>query len=624
MNNKEIKQQNNPEKQDIEPATNNLEGQSSAKEDIFKEKMDVAKKIILSSLGIESDISLDNFNEQLEKATKALPRYQQIERELQADKNEELPYELFKTLKTDSDKVKADESGPKDGGLITSMKQGNLECAGRTLIASTFLQEHNLDHVVVSAPGHAFLIVEQSPDNLAYFDANSNLFFTFPRQALEGYKGLGRTSECRLKEYTPRKTDFYDGISTVFSDFITMPASEGIGRQYLGNVAAALDGNNEFKTSGIVVDKEAAEAAHQIEEEIYGQNEVLENYYSKVEDLIKKQEIQTDDDKRVIGEIKKSYSEHDDFISFFAAALEGNLGARIPYIKNASKEQKIAFAEKAWSSLKDISNKENKEIGVNKHILNQKENGLRELFKNSKNPVEVILQEMDSDKIKEFVDESLLNTVKSKLNGLTFKDEDEFVSQILAIGEPIWEITQKGKPDLFKQPNREMFTAEDVRETVKNIQATKAQKIYVVGNVGSGKSTFARELAGQTNFKNIDLDHFFQIYRQEKNKEANLSELLDFVLAREEPPYIINHADLLNHNLSDKADMVILLNPKKEEQIKSRQIRQENKTDGEWQNVNVNDYDKISRDNLDNLAKAKGQVVYINDKSGTLIKSLEK
>ena len=261
---------------------------------------------------------------------------------------------------------------------------------------------------------------------------------------------------------------------------------------------------------------------------------------------------------------------------------------------------------------------------VDKNILSQKEIGLRELFKNSKNPVEVILQEMDSDKIKEFVDESLLNVAKSKLNGLIFKDEDEFVSKIFEIGQPIWEITQKDKQDLFKQPNREMFTVEDVQETVKNIQATNAQKIYVVGNVGSGKSTFARELAGQTNFKNIDLDHFFQIYRQEKNNEANLSELLSFVLEREEPPYIINHADLLSHNLSDKADMIILLNPKKEEQIKSRQIRQENKTDGEWQNVNVDDYDKISQNNLKSLAKTKGKIVYNNDKSGTLVKSLDK
>lgn len=261
---------------------------------------------------------------------------------------------------------------------------------------------------------------------------------------------------------------------------------------------------------------------------------------------------------------------------------------------------------------------------VDKNILNQKEAGLRELFRNSKNPVEVLLQEMDSDKIKELVDQSLLNEVKNELNGLAFDDEDDFVVKILKIGKPIWEITQKDRKDLFKQANREMYTNQDINETVKNIQKINAKRVYVVGNVGSGKSTFARDLSRQINYKNIDLDHFFQIYRQEKNKEADLSELLNFVLERETPPYIINHSDLLNFDLEDKADMIVLLNPKKEEQLKNRQIREDNKTDGEWQNVSVDDYDKISQDNLDNLAKIKGKIVYNNDKSGTLVKSLEK
>lgn len=76
--------------------------------------------------------------------------------------------------------------------------------------------------------------------------------------------------------------------------------------------------------------------------------------------------------------------------------------------------------------------------------------------------------------------------------------------------------------------------------------------------------------------------------------------------------------------MNDKADLVILLNPKKEEQIKSRQIRQENKTDGGWQNVNINDYDMISQDNLNKLAKIRGEIVYNNNRSGTLVKSLER
>ena len=39
--------------------------------------------------------------------------------------------------------------------------------------------------------------------------------------------------------------------------------------------------------------------------------------------------------------------------------------------------------------------------------------------------------------------------------------------------------------------------------------------------------------------------------------------------------------------------------------------------------MNIDDYDKISRDNLDNFDKIKGKIVYNNDKSGTLVKLLK-
>lgn len=327
--------------------------QAAPEKEISLEARERAEKIILDTLGLKPEDGLNNFDEQLEGATKALPRYQEIEKEMRAASKDELPYELFKTLKADSDKIENSESIPKDGVLIKSMKEGHLECAGRTLIASTFLQEHEINHNVVSAPGHAFLIIEKSSDTFAYFDANNNLFFTFPRTALVGYKGLDESAQCHLKEYIPRKTDFYDGLSTIFPDFVTMPAREGVGRQYLGNVAAALNGNKEFAEGYIAADKEACGAVHQIEEENYGRNRILEKYYSRVEDLIEKHRMQMDDDRKVITEIIKSYPKHDEFVSFFAEALEGNIGARIPYINNASKEQKIAFAEEAWEYFKN-------------------------------------------------------------------------------------------------------------------------------------------------------------------------------------------------------------------------------------------------------------------------------
>ncbi len=325
--------------------------QSTVQKEISPEKMTQAEQTVLDTLEIDATENLDNFDEKLKKATKSLPRYQQIEKKLEGIEQQNLPHELFKLLKRDSDEKQVDSNAPKDGVLISSMRKGRLECAGRTLIASTFLQEHGIDHVAVSAPGHAFLVIEQSQDTLVYFDANNNLFFTFPRAALHGYKGTETSAECRLKEYTPRGADFADGVNTTFSHFVAMPAKEAIGRQYLGNIAAALNGNKEFDTTGIAVDQEASEATHQIEAKIYGENKVLESFYDRVEGLLEQEEMQTADDKKVIGEILKTHPTHDDFVAFFTMVLNGNIGNRILYIKNATPEQKKDYAEKVWDFL---------------------------------------------------------------------------------------------------------------------------------------------------------------------------------------------------------------------------------------------------------------------------------
>jgi len=130
-----------------------------------------------------------------------------------------------------------------------------------------------------------------------------------------------------------------------------MPAREGTGRQYLGNVAAVLNGNKEFETSGIAKDEGAEKAVHQIEEQIYGENNILESYGSRVEAFIESQNMQAADDKRVLEEILQTNPSRDNFVAFFPKVLEGKLGNRFPYIKNVSVEQKRAFAEKAWDFL---------------------------------------------------------------------------------------------------------------------------------------------------------------------------------------------------------------------------------------------------------------------------------
>lgn len=334
----------------------------TAQKEASPEKRMQAEKTVLDTLGIGSDEKLDDFDKKLNEATKSLPRYQQIEKKLEGIERQNLPYELFKALKRDSDEEQIDQNAPKDGVLIQSMKQGPLACAGRTLIASSLLQEHGIGHVPVSAPKHALIIIEQSPDTMAYFDANNNLFFTFPKSALDGYEGLETSAECRLKEYTPRETDFNDGITTAYSHFVAMPAKEAIGRQYLGNVAAALNGNEEFESSGITKDEEASEATHQIETEVYGVNPVLVSFHSRVETLYKKEKARTASYRKVASEVLQTHPTHDDFVSFFTKVLDGNISDGIPFIKNASPERKRVYADNVWDFLqKEIKTKAKEE-----------------------------------------------------------------------------------------------------------------------------------------------------------------------------------------------------------------------------------------------------------------------
>jgi len=257
-------------------------------------------------------------------------------------------------------------------------------------------------------------------------------------------------------------------------------------------------------------------------------------------------------------------------------------------------------------------------------IFSDKLIGLKELFYNAKDPLAVLLQEMDNDLLKATVSAELLESVKEKLNNLTFKNEDEFAAKVVEAASPIWEITQKNQENVSERRDQKMFSQEDLKNTVEVIRATGVKKVYIVGNVGSGKSTFARGLSAETGFKNIDLDHFFQIFRQEQGKEAKLEELLKFVINKEQPPYIINHADLLRQGLIDEADCLILLSPDIKEQLKSRETRVSKGADGEWQNVNISDYEKINKNNEYNFKGILGTVKYNNIKTGTIVKVLDK
>jgi hypothetical protein len=335
-------------------------------QEVTPEQMEEARRIILESLGMDNEVALDDFEEKLIEATQSLPRYKEIEQKLEGVDAENLPYELFKILKSDADTAELDPDVPQDGVLIKSMQQGHLECAGRTLIASTYLQSRNIEYTTIQAPGHTFLIIEQAGDTLVYFDANNNLYFTFPREALEGYQDISTTAECKLKEYTPRESDFYDGVGTVFDHFVVMPAQEGIGRVYLGNVGAALNGNKEFETSGIVENKALIPAVDKIKTSIYGENEVLDSFLSEdrmevrdsegnlIGGLLYDEENKKKNDAAIRTKFLRLHPHptEEQFVNYFTDSLNGHLGTRMPFIQNTPDEQRVAYAKKLWEGFR--------------------------------------------------------------------------------------------------------------------------------------------------------------------------------------------------------------------------------------------------------------------------------
>ena len=262
--------------------------------------------------------------------------------------------------------------------------------------------------------------------------------------------------------------------------------------------------------------------------------------------------------------------------------------------------------------------------GVEPKVIEQIKEDLRDLFRSAENPIAILLQTMETDEFKGVVSDEVANPVKTQLQSLTYENEDDFVAKVIAVAMPVLEITKRGKKDVYKQEDREMFTDTDMEATVAVVNESGAKKIYVVGNVGSGKTTFARELSRAVGYKNIDIDKWFQIFRQEWQREAaDLEELLGYILQKEKPPFIINHADLLRQDLIQDADMVVFLNPKKEEQLKSRQLRTESGAEGEWQTVSADDYDKIVKQNLAKLDSLGGETKYSNEKSGTIVRVLK-
>lgn len=312
--------------------------------------LEKAKKTVLQTMELGDLEDLTNFSEKLSLAIQGLPQYKTLEEKMAEVKESDLALEMFRFVREANDvEVEDLENIPTDGVLLSSIRQGHIECAGRTFIASTYLQSRGFPHVVVEAPSHSMLVLEVSQDTLAYCDANHNLFFTFPKSALKGYGGVGVVSECELEEFIPRSTDVVEGFDLPYSQFICVPAQEGVGRQYLGSVKACLAGLPEFENTGIEKDEFAAEMVDQIEQEIFGEpDERLVNFYESDGEAVEQRDNLN---KKIQGKVRSIFFESnsaDDFFSKFVAFIKSEEGRYFPYLKNASDQVLKSYSDQIF------------------------------------------------------------------------------------------------------------------------------------------------------------------------------------------------------------------------------------------------------------------------------------
>jgi hypothetical protein len=311
-----------------------------------------AEKAILDTLGLGPDVGLENFPDKLKAAIKSLPQYKRFEQQMALVAKEQLPLEVFKAIRKSNDVHEERTDIPTDGVLISSMEQGHIECAGRTYIASTYLQEQGFPHTVVEAPSHSMLLFEIGDDTLGYCDANHNLYFTFPRAALKGYEGANTLSECRLEEYTPRPKDISEGLDMTYGHFITIPAKEGVPQQYLGSIKAALAGLPEFAKTPIPKDREAADEIDSIQAEMFGeQDERLMQYFEKDQQMVQDREAQATSLQQKLRELLQTVKSKEEFISSFDSVIQGDEGQLLTYIKNAPDVVKQKYADEIWERM---------------------------------------------------------------------------------------------------------------------------------------------------------------------------------------------------------------------------------------------------------------------------------
>lgn len=309
---------------------------------------------VRTSLGWESDRSLEDFDTQLRNETRELERYRKVINDVSSAENtKDVQRAVFESLRRSNDPELPPEVQNGDGVLMQSMKQGKFECAGRTLVASVVFEDLHIPHSVISAAGggHYLILAEVDEDTLAYFDANADMYYTFPKSALQGYKGTDRCSRCTIGDYETREKDVQVGQPNfTITEFWTLPPKEGTSRSYLGNVSAAMNGNREFENSPFQV-RGNSDGEDGVIRRIVGEEDP--EYAKNVgeENLAKTQK----DMEVFCGQllsIHTKFPRREDFIRECCSALTGDLGKPMPFLKGAGRESaRVRYAEMAWKYL---------------------------------------------------------------------------------------------------------------------------------------------------------------------------------------------------------------------------------------------------------------------------------
>jgi len=318
--------------------------------------MSVARAVLFGTLSLPNATDEVDFARRLLEATRTIPRYEDIWHHVRDLPAERVPQEVFGLLRrsADPETPQGKQDGPIDGVFVSSIKEtGALECAGRTLIASDILTRRGVQHCVARAAGHVFVVYEVDSETLGYLDANNNLHFTFPREALRGYKGANDVAECHLENFVPGKNDIVDGFgNSAFVDFYAVPPNQGLAASYFANVRAALHGHPEFVRSAIPRDLEAAEALVQLEEHALGPpHPALEERDKNLADAHRNAAQKKERDIQQLLKLRIMHPNRAAFVAAAVTALAGELGSEFPYAQAQTDKRRIA--ELLWSAVSD-------------------------------------------------------------------------------------------------------------------------------------------------------------------------------------------------------------------------------------------------------------------------------